>query len=452
MEMKDSNIPCSDGDIESYRQLMDELLQRLFSICRSITGEGIRKTMNIIAEHVPLSIMETPSGTQVFDWQIPDEWNISDAFIKDEAGQRIIDFQKSNLHVVNYSIPIHKVMTLNALRPYLHTLPDQPQAIPYMTTYYEKKWGFCLTHEQYKTLRSDVNYEVCINSSLTPGVLTIAEAILPGETDREILFSTYCCHPSLANNELSGPIIVTALYKYLRSLPKRRYTYRFYYGPETIGALVFLDKRGDHLKQKMDAGFVVTCCGDAGPFTYKKVRRPDTLLDKSILHVLKFSRVAHKILEFFPTGSDDRQYCAPGFDLPVGTLMRSMYGTYPEYHTSLDNLEFVSSDSLLETLRVYINCIHVLEHNRYYRNLKPFGEPMLGKYGLYHSLGGQKNQGNFTKQLRYILNYSDTHHDLLDIANLLEQPMWECETAVARLLEAHLLELWENSENPKTNQ
>jgi len=427
-------------DAVEYGRLIDDLLHRLFPICRSITGEGLRTTLKIISDHVPLKLIEVPSGTKIFDWEVPDEWTICDAYIKNAVGERIVDFQKSNLHVVNYSVPVRRRMTLEELRPHLHTLPEQPKAIPYLTSYYRRDWGFCLTYDQYQTLPKG-EYEVCIDSRLEPGSMTMAEAVLPGETNQEILFSTYCCHPSLANNELSGPIVVTLLYKHLASLGKRRYTYRFYYGPETIGALAYLLLRDQHLKKNLAAGLVVTCCGDRGPFTYKQVRSSHNILDKAVVHSLKYSEVEFKAISFFPTGSDERQYCSPGFNLPVGSLMRSVYGTYPEYHTSLDNLDFVITESLLETLKVYLNCLYTLEHNRFYRNLKPFGEPMLSKYGLYNELGGQKEQSRYTKQLRYILNLSDGHHDLVDIAERLGQPIWECEEAVSDLMRVGLLEV-----------
>jgi aminopeptidase-like protein len=425
-------------DSSACGRLIEDLLQKLFPICRSITGEGLRSTLNILADQIPLQLIELPSGTKVFDWEIPDEWNIRDAFIKNVKGERVVDFQASNLHVVNYSIPVHRWIKLDELKSHLHSLPSQPDAIPYLTTYYRKNWGFCLTHDQYQNL-PDGEYEVCIDSTLEPGSLTIAEAMLPGESDKEILFSTYCCHPSMANNELSGPIITTLLYKLLASFPKRYYSYRFYYGVETIGALAYLSRRGDHLKNKLAGGLVVTCCGDRGQFTYKKARNPENILDKAILHTLRHSGVEFQVVSFFPTGSDERQYCSPGFDLPVGSLMRSMYGTYPEYHTSLDNLDFVSVETLLQTLAVYINCIYVLEHNRFYKNLKPFGEPMLSKYGLYHFIGAQKEHSRYTKQLRYILNFSDGQHDLVDIADLMALPIWECEGAVKDLMAAGLI-------------
>ncbi len=426
-------------DHTEARTLADSLLRRLFPLCRSLTGEGLLESLAILSEHIPLQITEVPTGTKVFDWVVPEEWHIRDAYVRDRTGRRVIDFRKSNLHVVSYSVPVRARMSLDALRPHLHTLPAQPDAIPYLTSYYERSWGFCLTHNQLASL-DDGEYEVCIDSALKPGALRLGEAVLPGTEDREVLFSTYCCHPSMANNELSGPILTALLYRYLSSLPSRRYTYRFYFGPETIGALAYLSLRGEHLQRKLAAGLVVTCCGDAGPFTYKRPRSPSDLLDKAVLHALKHSGIEFSVVPFVPTGSDERQYCSPGFDLPVGSLMRSMYGTYPEYHTSLDNLDFVSAESLVEALRVYANVVYVLEHNRRFRGTKPFGEPHLSKYGLYPTTGGQKEQNVCTELLRYVLNYADGVHDLVDIANGAGVAVWRLGGVVDDLLRVGLIE------------
>lgn len=430
-------LPSSSIPHEQYRTLIDGLLHRLFPLCRSITGDGVRETLRILGETVPMEIVEIPSGTPVFDWEVPYEWNIRDAWIKDAQGNRVVDFTTCNLHVVNYSIPVRQTMTLQELRPYLHALPEQPNAIPYLTTYYKRDWGFCLAQEQLDAL-SEGEYDVCIDSVLEPGSLTLAECVLPGESEDEILFSTYCCHPSMANNELSGPIMATALYAYLSGLEKRHYTYRFCWVPETIGALAYLHLRGEHLKRQVKAGFQLTCCGDSGAFTYKKVRNPHNIVDRIVLHVLRHTNKEHGVVEFFPTGSDERQYSSPGFNLPVGSLMRTMYGTNPEYHTSLDNLEFVTADSMLETLEAYINVLYCLEHNVLLENLKPFGEPFLSKYDLYHSLGGQKQQRDYTRKLRYILNFSDGENDLLDIAERLDVPLWGLEGCVSDLQEVGL--------------
>jgi aminopeptidase-like protein len=291
----------------------------------------------------------------------------------------------------------------------LHTLPAQPTAIPYLTSYYKRDWGFCLSNEALQGLQ-DGDYEVCIDSDLEPGSLTLAECVLPGESEQEVLLSSYCCHPSLANNELSGPIALASIYRHLAALEKRRYTYRFFLGGETIGSLAYLHLRGELLTARVIAGLVITCCGDAGKFTYKKVRRADNILDRAVMHALSHSGADCNAVEFFPTGSDERQYCSPGFNLPVGSLMRTMYGMYAEYHTSLDDLSLVSAANLAETVQAYLNCIYTLEHNRSYINLKPFGEPMLSKYGLYQTLGGQKAAAEWTRQLRYCLNFSDGNH------------------------------------------
>ena len=420
------------------RALIQSLLSDLFPICRSLTGDGVRATLRRLSKHVPLDVMEIPSGTRVFDWVVPWEWNIRDAHVKGPSGRKVIDFKKSNLHVVGYSVPIQKTMSLEQLQSKLHSLPDQPSAIPYVTSYYAKDWGFCLSHQERKKLRKGL-YRVWIDSRLAPGSMTIGESVLRGDSDREILFSTYCCHPSMANNELSGPIVTLLMYRYLAGLPRRHFTYRFYFGPEPIGALAYLSRRGAHLKKKMDAGFVVTCCGDRAPFTYKKVRRPDNVLDRAVLHVLKHRGKPFRVLDFFPTGSDDRQYASPGFNLPVGTLMRSMYGTYPEYHTSLDDCRFVTPESLYESALVYSRVVDALESDREYLNLKPYGEPRLGKYGLYASLGASRVQSRRGRALRYVLNWSDGEHGLIEIAEKLGVPVWDLQPAVQDLIRAKLL-------------
>jgi len=433
--------PQPPGDAlsrDEYLPLIAGLLERLFPICRSITGEGARETLRQMGAYMPLQTIEVPSGTRVFDWEVPREWNVRDAFVKNSRGERVIDFQKSNLHLVSYSVPVSRRMRLDELRPHLHTLPSHPTWIPYLTSYYKETWGFCLAHDDYVRLVDDV-YEVCIDSTLEPGSMTLAEAVLPGETDEEIFFSTYCCHPSMANNELSGPVAMTTLYRHLSQLPRRRFTYRFYIGPETIGAIAYLSMRGDHLAKKVNAGFVLTCCGDPAPFTYKQCRDADHDLNRIVGHVCRAAGVTWRDLRFFPTGSDERQFSSPGFNLPMGSLMRSMYGEYDEYHTSADDLTFVTPEALLDTVRLYVNVIYALERNRLYRNLKPFGEPHLGKYGLYRSLGGAAKQDAHARRLRFLLNFSDGRHDLLDIAERAGEPVWAMEAAVDDLLSADLL-------------
>ena len=342
---------------------MMDLIRRLFPICRSITGDGVRETLTILRDRIDLNIREVPSGYQAFDWTVPREWNIRDAYVKNQQGERVIDFQKSNLHVLNYSAPVSEFMTLEELRPHLYTRPDLTDAIPYLTSYYEERWGFCLSQNHLDAL-PDSRYEVVIDSSLTDGHLTFADSILTGSSNREILFSTYVCHPSMANNELSGRVLLAFLYDIL-SRWERRHTYRFVYAPETIGALVYLSQEGEHLRGHLDAGYVATCVGDAGPFTYKRSWRGDTKADKVAEHCLKHLDGGQPVdvVDFFPLGSDERQYCSPGFDLPVGSLMRTMYGSFPQYHTSLDNLDFVSAEGMAGTLKAYLRLAQVHELN-----------------------------------------------------------------------------------------
>ena len=429
------------ADTGGLGRTMMELMDRLFPICRSITGDGVRETLSILRERIDLKIEEVPSGYKAFDWTVPREWNIRDAYVKNERGERVIDFKESNLHVLNYSVPVSAIMTLEELRPHLHTRPEQPDAIPYLTSYYEESWGFCLSHDRLDAL-PEGRYEVVIDSSLTDGHLTYADAVLPGESEREILFSTYFCHPSMANNELSGPVLAAFLYEILAQC-ELRYTYRFALVPETIGALVDLSKHGDHLRQNLHAGYVVTCVGDDGPYTYKRSRRGDTVADKVVEHCLKhLGEVSEvKVLDFFPGGSDERQYCSPGFDLPVGSLMRSMYGTYPEYHTSLDDMQFVSSQGIAGSLRTYLRLVQVHELNAVYLNTSPYGEPQLGRRGLYPKLGAQAHTPEPVERMMYLLAYSDGTKDLVDIANLAGRPAWDFAPEIRALREAGLLVL-----------
>jgi len=433
-----------------YKSIADELLKTLFPICRSITGDGIRNSLGIINQYIPIKLTEIPSGTKVFDWIVPDEWNIRDGYIEDLKGNRILDFKESNLHVVSYSTPVDKIIRIEELKRHLHTLPDQQDAIPYLTSYYKKDWGFCLPHNTLKKMK-DEKYKILIDSTLEPGAMTYAESVLEGESNNEILISTYICHPSMANNELSGPILTILLYKYLSSLSIRRYTYRFYFGPETIGALAYLKEKGEYFKKNLVAGLVATCCGDSGVLNYKKVRRKDNMLDRIVEHCLKHSGHEYNIRDFFPSGSDERQYCSPGFNLPVGSITRSVYGEYPEYHTSLDNLDFVTSKALIETLEIYINVVNTFESNHVYINKKPFGEPFLSKYKLQDVMGGSKQDGaggamdighnQETKIIKYILNFSDGKHDLIDIAEKLSISVLELIPLVSQLCKAKLIEM-----------
>ena len=397
----------------------DELTQyfdRLWPIMRSLTGDGVRLTHDILAELLPLERTEVPSGTQVFDWKVPQEWVVREAYIINPDGHRILDIQDNTLHLVNYSAPYQGTLSRSDLDQHLYSLPDMPEAIPYVTSYYAPKWGFCLKHTDRLNL-PDGDYQVFVDTDFIDGSMTYSEAVLPGDTDEEVFFSTYTCHPSMANNELSGPLVTALLYRHLAALESRRYTYRFVFLPETIGAIAYLSQHGDRLREKMLAGYVVTCIGDPAPFTYKYSRRGNTPADRAAEYVLRgLGPNKATFVPFVPSGSDERQYCSPGFNLPVGSIMRSMYKTYPEYHTSLDNREFTSFQAMLESAEVYANVCRAIEMNKSYRNLLPYGEPQLGKRGLYPELGASKDTDEFNMAVRWVLNLSDGDHDLLDIS------------------------------------
>jgi len=392
-----------------------EYFDRLWPILRSITGDGVRQTHDILGELVPLQRIEVPTGTPVLDWTVPPEWVIRDAFVVSPTGERLADVRENNLHLVNYSIGFRGTLDRSELVEHVYTLPDQPEAIPYVTSYYTPRWGFCLRHRDLDGL-PDGDYEVVVDAEHVDGSLTFSEAILPGDEADEVLISTYTCHPSLANNELSGPLVSAFLYRRLAALDRRRLTYRFVFLPETIGSITYLSRVGAHLRDRLIAGYVVNCIGTPSPFTYKRSRRHDSDADRAALYVLGRCGVEYSALDFFPDGgSDERQYCSPGFDLPVGSLMRAMYATYPEYHTSLDNRHLISFDAMRESVDVYFDICRALEANVVYRNLFPYGEPQLGRRGLYETLG-TKSSSVSTSAVLWTLNYSDGEHDLLDIA------------------------------------
>jgi aminopeptidase-like protein len=419
---------------------IEVLFDRLWPICRSITGNGVRESLQILGAIIPIRQFEIASGTKVLDWEIPKEWNIREAWIKTPDGRIIANFEENNLHIVSYSIPIHRKMNWTELKSHLHSLPQQPKAIPYITSYYKETWGFCLSHETLESMPAEGEYEVLIDSSLEDGHLTYGEIVLPGITEEEILISTYICHPSMANNELSGPITAIYLAKYLSQLSNRRYTYRILFIPETIGAIAYLNQYGEHLKSRLKAGYVITCCGDDGQFRYKKSRRGDTLADRAALHYLRCNELKFDCRDFTPDGSDERQFCSPGFNLPVGSLMRTSYYLYPQYHTSLDNKNFISFPALVGTIEAYISIVNILEMNRSYVNLFPFGEPRLGKRGLYpHSLSPDQSRRELDHML-HILNYSDGEHDLLQIAEKRGCNVLEFSDIVDKLVEAKVIE------------
>ncbi len=418
---------------------MYQWAQDLFPICRSITGEGLRETLHYLQEILPdLQIHSVASGTQVFDWTVPDEWTIHDAFIADSTGNRVIDFNESNLHVVGYSEPIDAWMDLTELSPYLHTSPLHPDAIPYVTSYYSRRWGFCLSERQKAALPPGL-YHVVIDSKIAPGCLNFAELVLPGKDTKEVLLSTYVCHPSMANNELSGPVVTAALAQWLSALEDRRYTYRIVFLPETIGSIVYLSENIEKMKQETIAGFVVTCVGDDRAYSFLPSRLGSTLADRAAMSVLTEHVKNFDVYSFNTRGSDERQYCSPGVDLPVVSLMRSKYDTYPEYHTSLDNLDLISQKGLEGGYGVLRSAIELLERNYVYKNTV-LCEPQLGKRGLYGTLGGKTLAGQAIPLIFNVLAYADGKRDLIGLAALCEAPTALCAEVAEGLFSKGLLE------------
>lgn len=415
---------------------MHELVERLYPLCRSITGDGVRATLEIVGEYVPLRTHEVPTGTRVLDWTVPREWNIQDAYIADPAGRRVVDFAASNLHVLGYSVPVSTTMPLSELRGHLHTLPEHPTWVPYRTSYYKREWGFCLAQETLDAL-PDGDYEVRVDSTLEDGHLTYAEHVIPGQVAEEVIVSCHVCHPSLANDNLAGIAVATFL---ARELAERTpyYTYRFLYAPGTIGAITWLARNAERI-ERVKHGLVLACAGDPGRLTYKKSRRGDAEIDRVLRHVLTASERPHRIADFTPYGYDERQYCSPGFDLGVGSLSRTPYAGYPEYHTSADNLDLVSPEAMADTLAVCREAFAVLDRNRRYRNLSPYGEPQLGRRGLYDSLGGRSDAKQAEMAMLWVLNLSDGEHSLLDIAERSELPFDTVAGAADALHDAGLI-------------
>ncbi|MEO6837520.1 MAG: DUF4910 domain-containing protein [Ginsengibacter sp.] len=427
---------------EEIKKVLEEYFDRLWPINRSLTGNANRESLKILKEIIDLKISEIPSGTKCFDWIVPPEWNVKEAWVKDSSGKKIIDFDVSNLHLVGYSEAYHGKLSLSELKQHLYSLPDQPALIPYTTSYYKRRWGFCISHNQLQQLKNG-EYEVFINSTLDDnGSMTIADAIIHGKHDKEILFTTYICHPSMANNELSGPLVSSFIYQLLKKREESlKYTYRFVFVPETIGSIYYLSKHGDHLKENLISGFVVTTAGDNGKFTYKRSRCENSLTNRAVETILRNSGVEYIVEDFFPMGSDERQYCSPGFNLPVGSLMRTRYGKYKEYHTSGDNKSFISFEAMAETIAMYLDVVELLENNYKPLNLLPYCEPQLGKRGLYPDISSAAEKTKNIEAIQWVLNYSDGMHDTIDIINKSKLKPNLIYSAIQSLSEAGLLRI-----------
>lgn len=397
-------------------EYMYDLIRELFPECRSLTGNGVRRTFSVLGREIKsLEVQEVPSGTRCFDWVVPAEWNVRDAFVIDPLGRKILDFKVNNLHLLGYSLPFDGYVSLDELNEHLYSLPDQPDLIPYVTSYYSPRWGFCISQRQ-RDLLPLGKYRVKIDTQLSEGSLTYGEAFLPGEDKREILLSTYICHPSLANDNLSGPVLAVALWRWLASR-QRRFSYRFVFVPETIGAIAYISKNLDHLKDKTYAGYILTCVGDDRAVSFLPSRNGDTVVDRVTRHVLRHSEPGYREFSFLDRGSDERQYCSPGVDLPVASIMRSKYGTYPEYHTSGDDLNLVSPSGLKKSFDIYTKCLDVLEKNMSYA-VTCCCEPQLGKRGLYPTIS-LKGSADDVRVYMNLLAYMDGDNDLIDIAERL---------------------------------
>jgi aminopeptidase-like protein len=422
---------------------MHAAMTRLYPICRSITGNGVRATLDVLAETLDVRQHAVSSGTQAYDWTINDEWNVRDAYIADRHGRRVVDFREHNLHLVGYSAPVRATMALSELRPHLHTLPDRPDWIPYRTTYYSRTWGFCLSDRQLESM-DEGPYEVVVDTTIEPGELIYGELVIPGDSAEEVMITAHVCHPSLANDNLSGIAVATEVARTLQALPSRRYTYRFLFAPGTIGSITWLSRNPDVLP-RLRHGLVLTGLGGPGPLVYKRTRRGDRDVDRAVAHVAV--RHGGEVRDYSPYGYDERQFNAIGFDLPFGRLSRTPHGEYPEYHTSADDLSFVQPDELAESYLAVLQVLDVLEHDERYDNLSPFGEPQLGKRGLYPTTGG-KQATDAVMAMLWVLAYSDGSASLLDIASVSGTDFAGLRSAAADLEAAGLLARRQAPEGP----
>lgn len=418
---------------------MYALAKQLFPICRSITGDGVRKTLNILKGKNPeMNIFEVPTGTKVFDWEIPNEWNIKDGWIEYEDGTKIVDFKDNNLHILGYSMPVDKVVELDELQKYIYSLPDNPDWIPYVTSYYKERFGFCMPQTKRDELKPG-KYRMFIDSSFKKGALTYGEVLIKGETSKEIFLSTYICHPSMANNEVSGPCLAASLIKYIKGLKRRRYSYRIIFIPETIGSITYLSKNFETMRQNICAGFLLSCVGDNRSYSYLASKYGNTLADRAAKHVLYHMHPDYKFYSFLERGSDERQYNAPGIELPVCSVMRTKYAQYPEYHTSADDMTLISPEGFQGIYDVYVNIINVLENNYIYK-VKCLCEPQLGKRGLYPT-ESYKGSADMVRGMMNFITYADGSLDLLQISEIIKMPVWDLIPIIEKLLSKDLIEV-----------
>lgn len=423
--------------IEDSGQRMHALAEILYPLCRSITGEGLRESLRVISDKIPINIMSVPSGTRVFDWQVPQEWKVREAWIRDSIGNDVVNFRDHNLHLVSYSRPVQKRMSLAELLPHLHANPKMPDAIPYRTGYYNDDWGFCLSQNALDQL-GDGDYDVCVDTDLFHGELNYGELLIPGICDEEVLISCHCCHPSMANDNLSGMVLATELATRLMEQPLR-YSYRFLFVPGTIGSIAWLASN-ESLIPRIACGLVLACVGDPGALTYKRTKRKNSLIDRAVESVFRNSCPDANIRDFMPYGYDERQYGSPGINLAIGCLSRSAYGTFPEYHTSADDLSFITAEALQDTLEKLERILFIVDQNTRHLNLKPMAEPMLGKYGLYEITGGAKSDVFDELALLWVLGFSDGSNDLLAISEISGIDFKVILEATQKLTEVGLLE------------